>query len=72
LNPFLASGIILILRWLQFIAAQQVFQADKTVNPDIWQKFDEMLEDTKRFSDRFSQYCIASHSMADSDGKQVN
>jgi hypothetical protein len=72
MNPFLASGIILILRWLQFIAAQQVFQADKTVNPDIWQKFDEMLEDTKRFSDRLSQYCIASHSMADSDGKQVN
>ena len=71
MNPFIASGIILILRWLQFLAAQQVFQADKTINPDIWQKFDQMLEDTKLFSDRLSTYCIASNHMSDSDGKQV-
>jgi hypothetical protein len=71
MNPFLASGLILILRWLQFIASQQVFQADKTVNTDLWRKFDEMLEDTKRFSDRLSNYCVASHAMSDTDGKQV-
>lgn len=69
MNPFLASGIILILRWLQYIASQQAFRADKTVNAETWLKFGEMLEDTKRFSDRLSNYCVASHAMSDTDSK---
>lgn len=66
MNPFLASGIILILRWLQFIASYIILK------PNLIEGSAgciALIEDTKRYSDSLSTYCVTSHSMSDSDSK---
>lgn len=66
MNPFLASGIILILRWLQFIASQQILGRSLTESALM---LTGMLEETKRYSDSLSSYCIAEHKMSDTNSK---
>jgi hypothetical protein len=67
MNPFLASGIILILRWLQFIASQQVLDRSLIESAAL---LSGMLEETKHYTESLSNYCVTEHAMSDT-GKQV-
>jgi len=64
LNPFLATAIMLILRYLNFIVANQLI-ANEPIKRLI--EFNALLDDSERFSHRLSDHCLASHEMDDSN-----
>lgn len=66
MNPFLASGIILILRWLQFIGSRRILGDF----PESARMLSELLEDTTGYSGRLNSYIQADNHMSN-DGKQV-
>lgn len=65
MNPFLASAIILILRWLQFIAANQVLPNNTLLIREL--QLDNLLDDSQRFSNQLSDHCLSAHQMSDSN-----
>ena len=67
MNPYLSSGLILIIRMLMFIAANQVMP----IRANQYGKLNDLLEDAQRFSTQLSDYTLNAHNMNDNDGKQV-
>jgi hypothetical protein len=68
MNPFLASGIILILRWLQFIGSREILGSF----PEKARMLSELLEDTTQYSARLNNYVQTENHMSDtSDSKKV-
>jgi len=66
-NPYLSSAIMLILRWLQFIAANQVLQGQRPLERELM--LSQLVDDSKGYADRLSNYTLNYHSMSDTDGK---
>ncbi|HEY1645250.1 MAG TPA: hypothetical protein VGF75_02595 [Candidatus Saccharimonadales bacterium] len=68
MNPFLASGLLLIIRFLMFLAANQVMPT----RADQYNKLDELLDAAQRYSTQLSNHTLNAHQMDDSNsGKQV-
>jgi hypothetical protein len=66
MNPFIASGILLILRWLQFLGSRKILGDF----PEQARILAGLLDDTQRYSDRLTAFSLAEHQMTDT-GKQV-
>lgn len=62
MNPFLASAIMLIIRYLNFIAANQLL-SNEPIKRLI--EFNALLDDSERFTHQLSHHCLASHEMSD-------
>lgn len=67
MNPYLSSAIMLILRWLQLIAANQVLQNQPPMQRELM--LNQLIDDSKHFGDRLSNYTLNYHGMTDTDGK---
>lgn len=59
MNPFLASGLILILRWLQHIACKEVLSIEERSRIQIG-----LLDETAAFSQRLTDFTLQSNEMS--------
>lgn len=62
MNPYLSGAIILILRWLQFIAGQVLTNRNSA---EVLDGLENLIHENTDFCERLSRYTLNSHGMND-------
>lgn len=60
MNPFLATGLILIFRWFQHLGSRGILD-----NTTYLRNFDKLMDDTQAYNDRLTKFTLTSVNMID-------